>query len=79
MFKNVFFRNRAVYEIMWKNTVESGRTIWRVLIACWIPKITNTHSDYVTLLAFPLQRSFRERASVLRSTYVALLVYTSCS
>ena len=31
-----FFLNRAVYEIMWKNTVESDRpqmTIWRTRIA----------------------------------------------
>jgi hypothetical protein len=39
-----FPENRAVYEIMWKNTVERGRpqlTIWRMRIACWIPKATN--------------------------------------
>ena len=68
MFKNVFFRNRVVYEIMWKNIVEPGRpqiTIWRVLIAYWIPKITNTHSDYVILHAFPLQQRLHERALVL--------------
>ena len=32
-----FSENRAVYEIMWKNTVERGRpqtTIWRMRIAC---------------------------------------------
>ena len=43
-----FFEKRAVYEIMWKNTVEFGRThmtIWRNRIACWIPKATNTHSE----------------------------------
>ena len=42
-----FFENRAVYEIMWKNIVEWGRpqlTIWRMRIACWIPKATDTHS-----------------------------------
>ena len=27
-------------------------TIWRMGIACWIPKATNTHSDYVTLNVF---------------------------
>jgi hypothetical protein len=40
-----FFENRAVYEIMWKNTVERGRpqiTIWRMRIACWISKVINT-------------------------------------
>ena len=37
--------NRAVYEIIWKNTVELSRlqiTIWSMRIACWIPKATNT-------------------------------------
>ena len=27
-------------------------TIWRMRIACWIPEATNTHSEYVTLIAF---------------------------
>jgi hypothetical protein len=70
-----FSENRAVYEIMWKNSVEPGRpqmTIWRTRIACWIPKATNTHSEYVTLIAFPLQKRSRERAS-LRYTYIACL------
>ena len=38
-----FFENRAVYEIMLKNMAETDRpqkTIWRVRIACWIPKPT---------------------------------------
>jgi len=50
-----FFENRAVYEIMWKNTVERGRpqvTVWRS--ACRITKATHTHSEYVILIAFPL-------------------------
>ena len=52
----VFFENRAVYEIMWKNIVELGRphmAIRRMRIACWILKATNTHSEYVILIAFP--------------------------
>jgi hypothetical protein len=43
VFSNFFFLNRAVYETMWKNIVEVGRrhmTIWRMLIAGWIPKAT---------------------------------------
>ena len=42
-----FFRNRAVHEKMWKNIVEPGRpqmAVWRLRIACWIPKAT-THSQ----------------------------------
>jgi hypothetical protein len=48
MFKNVFSTIVPFYEIMWKNIVEPGRpqmTIWRMHIACWIPKATNTHSE----------------------------------
>jgi hypothetical protein len=51
-----FFLNRAVYEIMWKNIVERGRpqmTIWRMRFALWITIATKTHSEYVTLTAFP--------------------------
>jgi hypothetical protein len=38
--------NRAVYEIMWKNIIERGKTqmtIWRMNIAYWIPKATNAY------------------------------------
>ena len=65
---------------MWKNTVEPHRsqtTIWHTRIACWITKATNTHSEYVILIAFPLQQWLHERASVLRYTYTACLVSTT--
>ena len=45
-----FFENRVVYEKMCKNIVELGRaqmTTWRMRIACWIPKATNTHTQVV--------------------------------
>jgi len=64
-----FLENHAVNEKMWKNIVEPGRqqmTIWSMRIACWIPKATKTHSEYVILIAFPLQQLLQERASVLR-------------
>ena len=66
----VFFsENRAFCEKMWKkNTVKRGRpqmTIWRIRIACQITKATNTHSEYVTLIPFPLQQWLHERASIL--------------
>jgi hypothetical protein len=53
---------------MWKNTVKQGRpqmTIRRMRIACWITKATHTHSQYVTLIAFPLQEWLQERVSIL--------------
>jgi hypothetical protein len=63
-----FFEDRVVYEITWKNNVERGRpqiAVWRMLIACWIPKATNTHSVCVIFIAFPLQQLLHKCASVL--------------
>jgi hypothetical protein len=54
---------------MWKNTLEPGRTrmtIWRMRIGCWIPKATDKLSEYIILIAFPLQQWLHERASILR-------------
>jgi hypothetical protein len=51
-----FSKNCAVYEIMWKNIVERARpqmTVWCMHIASKIAKATITHSEYVTLIAFP--------------------------
>jgi len=42
-------------------------------IARWIPKATDTHSEYLILIALPWQQWLRERASVLRYTYNACL------
>jgi hypothetical protein len=76
-FNNFFFENRAVYEMMGKNTVEPGRPqmkTWLMRIACWIPKATNSHLEYVILISFlPLQWS-HELAWMLRYTASALLL-----
>ena len=61
--------------MMWYNVVQRGRpqiTIWRMLIASWIPKATNTHSIHVIVIAFQLPQCLHERASKLRHTYIAL-------
>jgi hypothetical protein len=50
--------------------------IRRKRFACWITKATDTHLEYVILLAFARQQLLWERASVLRCTYIAALVYT---
>jgi hypothetical protein len=65
-------------------------TIWRMRVGCWISKnprsqarahvlATHTHArtnsqKYLVLIAFPQQECIRERASVLRHTYIACLV-----
>jgi hypothetical protein len=48
-----------IYEKMWKNMVQLDRqqlTLWRTRIACWIPKATNTHSEYVILIVFSTEK-----------------------
>ena len=71
-------KKNAYYEINGKNIIEPNRprmTIQRMRIACWIPKATKAHSEYVILIALPQQQWLKERASVLRYTYTACLVY----
>ena len=49
--------------------------IRRVCTACLITKATDKHSEYVIPITLPLQQWLHERASVLRYTYIACLVY----
>jgi hypothetical protein len=51
-------------------------TMWRMPIACWIPKATNTHSEYVLLIDFPLQQWLYERAPILSYMYIVCIVAT---
>ena len=48
--------------------------IRRMRFACLITKATNTHSEYVIIIAFPLRQWLNELASILRYTYSAFLV-----
>jgi hypothetical protein len=77
VFNSFFFENRAFYGIAWKNTVEPSRpqvTIWCMHIACRITKTTNTHSEYIILIAIPLQQWLHKRASMLRFTNIVSYV-----
>jgi len=49
-------------------------TIWRMRIACRIPKATNAHSEYVIFIAFLLQQWLHVRASMLCYTYIVCIV-----
>ena len=51
-----------------------GNITRRMRFKCWIPKATNTNSEYVILIVFPRQKLFRERALMLRLTYIVRLV-----
>jgi hypothetical protein len=64
---------------MWKKYGRAIRAtddniIRRMRFACWITKATDTHSEYVILIAFPRLQWLRERATMLRYTYIACLV-----
>ena len=64
---------------MWKKYGRAGQAtddniIRRMRIACWIPKATDTHSEYVIIIALPLHLWFREWTSMLRYTYIACLI-----
>jgi len=50
----------------------------RIRVAYWLTEATNTHTEYVMLIAFPLQHWLGERASVWRLyvRYVSYLFYS---
>ena len=53
---------------MWKNIVERDRpqmTIWRMCIAWWIPKATNTHLEYVLLIACHCNNGYTKHLNVM--------------
>ena len=81
MFNNFSFEDRAVYEIMWKNTVESDRpqmTIWFMSTACWIHKATDTHSECVTYCFSTATMVVITRLSVtLYVNYLSCFQYTN--
>jgi hypothetical protein len=56
VFSTFFFFSKIVpFMGTWKNIVQRGRpqmTKWRMRIACWIPKATNTHTGCVILRVF---------------------------
>jgi len=68
-----FFEILAIYWIMWKNLYSRAGHRWQYG-ACCIPNATNTHSQYVTLTAFPQQHWLHECVSLLCYTYSAGLV-----
>ena len=58
MYHKLFSENHAVYEATWKNLVQTDRSqlTWRMRISCCITEATDTHPQYVILVAFPQQQ-----------------------
>jgi hypothetical protein len=77
IFNNFFFWKTVLYGRMWKYIVELDRpqmNVWCMRFDCWITEATATHSEYVILIAFPLQQCLQERASLLQYTYFTYLL-----
>jgi hypothetical protein len=80
MFNN-FFPSRKSCRL-WDNVGKYGTArqdtddniIRRMRFACRITKATDTHSEYVILIAIAWQQWLRERASMLRYRYIDSLV-----
>jgi hypothetical protein len=51
-----------------------GSITRRMRFACWITKATDTHSEYIILVAYQWQKWLRERALMLHYTYMASFV-----
>jgi hypothetical protein len=52
--------------------------IWRIRIACWVPNVSDTHTECVMLIVFPLQQWSCQRASMLPYTHIACLDSIQC-
>jgi len=60
------FRKRAMNEIIWKNTVDSGRplvTIWHIRIASWLLNLLKTKRNllYIRNQSVPRCKHFQPR------------------
>ena len=72
-----FFLKLVPFVRCGKSIVQLGRPqmiIWRMCIACWVPKATNIYSKYVIFISSPVQHWLHERSSMLCYTYIACLV-----
>ena len=88
VFSNYFFFSKVVtfiWDNVEKNIVQPDRsqtTLRLPRIACRIPKATNTHSEYVTFIAFLIQRRWLPRiacripkATNTHSEYVTFIAF----
>jgi hypothetical protein len=74
MFNNTFQKSCPLLN----NVDRPQMTKWRMRISCWIPKATNTHTEYIILIVFPLHQWLQESGSVLRYTNIpSLAIVTS--
>ena len=74
MFNFFFFKSCR----LWDNVEKYWRpqmTTWCMRIECWMPKATNTPSECVIIITFPLQQWSHKRVFVLRYTYIVYFIF----
>ena len=76
----IIFENSVVYGIIRKKRYRAGQTAddnrtWCMQIACCVPKATNTRSEHVILLAFPLQQWLHKCTPMFCHMYSVCLVW----
>ena len=82
IFSNFFFFFWKSF-CLWNNVEKYGTAgqatddnmIWHMHFACWITNVTDTHSQYVTLTAFPWQQWLHKHASCYITCILPLLFY----
>jgi hypothetical protein len=55
IFNNIFSPKIVQFMRYVKKYCRAGKAtddVWRMRFACWIPKATDTHSEYVVVIAF---------------------------
>ena len=82
VYNNFFHKNRPVLRDNVGKYSSAGQAtddniIWRMRIACWVTTATDTHSEYLILVAFPWQQWLGERASVLSLYFHSLSCQTA--
>ena len=72
-FKNLFSTKSCRLSDNVENIVDPERpqmTVWRMCIACWIPRSKSTYSKYIMLIDFLLQQFLQDHASLLHYNYI---------
>jgi hypothetical protein len=82
MCNNYFAENRDIYKIMWKNYGRAGQAtddnkIRRMSLTSRVTKTIVTQSEHVIFTFFQRQKWLRERATMLRYTYIVWLVFST--
>ena len=78
MFGNFFLISCCLWDNV-ERYCRAGQTTQMTIIrfmrtACWLHKATHVHSEYVILIALPLQQWLHELATVLHYKYISFLV-----